>query len=147
MRQYVDMARAAEQFGFTGIALPDHVAVHRHFVPSHPGVGDPFTASVDHPDPFTTITAMAAGTSALRFMTYVYVLTMRDPFTVAKQAGSVSTLSGGRFAFGCGVGWLEEEISLLGHDPRARRHADGRDARRDPGVLAARQLRVPRPAL
>jgi alkanesulfonate monooxygenase SsuD/methylene tetrahydromethanopterin reductase-like flavin-dependent oxidoreductase (luciferase family) len=63
---------------------------------------------------------MAAGTTTLRFMTYVYVLTMRDPFTVAKQAGSVSTLTGGRFALGCGAGWLEEEIALLGQDPRHR---------------------------
>ena len=29
VRQYVDVAQAAEQFGFTGIALPDHVAVPR----------------------------------------------------------------------------------------------------------------------
>jgi alkanesulfonate monooxygenase SsuD/methylene tetrahydromethanopterin reductase-like flavin-dependent oxidoreductase (luciferase family) len=63
---------------------------------------------------------MASNTTTLRFMTYVYVLTMRDPFTVAKQAGSVSTLTGGRFAFGCGAGWLKEEISLLGHDPLTR---------------------------
>ena len=118
--QYVEIARAAERIGFTGIALPDHVAVPSEFVPAHPADGNPFTASVDHPDPFTTITAMAAGTTTLRFMTYVYVLTMRDPFTVAKQAGSVSTLSGGRFALGCGAGWLEEEIALLGQDPRHR---------------------------
>lgn len=118
--QYVEVARAAERIGFTGIALPDHVAIPREFAPAHPGEGDPFTASVDHPDPFTTITAMASGTTTLRFMTYVYVLTMRDPFTVAKQAASVSTLSGGRFALGCGAGWLEEEIALLGQDPRHR---------------------------
>jgi probable F420-dependent oxidoreductase len=120
VRQYADVADVAEGLGFTGIALPDHVAVPRDFVPAHPADGNPFTASVDHPDPLTTITAMAAATTTLRFMTYVYVLTMRDPFTVAKQAGSVSTLTGGRFALGCGVGWLQEEISMLGHDPRTR---------------------------
>jgi probable F420-dependent oxidoreductase len=120
VRQYADIALAAERIGFTGIALPDHVAIPRDFEPSHPGAGDPFTVSVDHVDPFTTITAMATATTTLRFMTYVYVLTMRDPFTVAKQAGSVSTLTGGRFGFGCGAGWLVEEIALLGHDPRTR---------------------------
>jgi probable F420-dependent oxidoreductase len=120
VRQYADVARAAERIGFTGIAIPDHVAVPRTFVPAHPAQGDPFTASVDHPDPLTTITAMAAATTTLRYMTYVYVLSMRDPFTVAKQAGVVSTLADGRFALGCGVGWLEEEIVLLGHDPRTR---------------------------
>lgn len=118
--QYVEVARAAERIGFTGIALPDHVVIPSEFVPAHPGEGNPFTASVDHPDPFTVITAMGAATTTLRFMTYVYVLTMRDPFTVAKQAASVSTLTGGRFAFGCGAGWLEEEIALLGQDPRHR---------------------------
>ena len=87
-------------------------------MPAHPGEGDPFTASVDHPDPFTTITAMAAGTTTLRFMTYVYVLTMPRPVHGGQAGGSVSTLTGGRFAFGCGAGWLEEEIALLGQDPR-----------------------------
>jgi probable F420-dependent oxidoreductase len=72
------------------------------------------------PDPFTTIASMAAVTSTLRFMTYVYVLPMRDPFSVAKQVSSLAILSGDRFAFGVGVGWLEEEIALLGHDPRRR---------------------------
>jgi probable F420-dependent oxidoreductase len=63
---------------------------------------------------------MAAVTERLRFMSYVYVLPMRDPFTVAKQVGTVACLSGGRIAFGVGAGWLTEEIALLGVDPRSR---------------------------
>ena len=145
--QYVEVARAAERIGFTGIALPDHVAIPSEFVPAHPGEGDPFTASVDHPDPFTTITAMAAGTTTLRFMTYVYVLTMRDPFTVAKQA-----------AFGLDADRRPLRVrmrgGLVGGGDRAHgagsaapRRADGRDARRDPRALGSRHLRVPRSPL
>ncbi len=39
---------------------------------------------------------------------------------MAKSAGTLSVLSGGRFALGVGAGWLTEEISLLGHDPATR---------------------------
>jgi probable F420-dependent oxidoreductase len=63
---------------------------------------------------------MAAVTTRLRFLTYVYVLPMRDPFSVAKQAGTVALLSGSRLALGVGAGWLLEEIELLGFDPHTR---------------------------
>lgn len=64
--------------------------------------------------------SMAAVTATLRFMSYVYVLPMRDPFTVAKQVGTAAILSGDRMVLGVGAGWLTEEIALLGHDPRSR---------------------------
>ena len=60
-------------------------------------------------------------------MTYVYIVTMRDPWSVAKAAGTLSVLSGGRFALGVGAGWLLEEIALLGHDPATRGKRMDRD--------------------
>jgi len=63
---------------------------------------------------------MAAVTTRLRFLTYVYVLPMRDPFSVAKQAGTVALLSDDRLVLGVGVGWLLEEIAMLGFDPHTR---------------------------
>jgi probable F420-dependent oxidoreductase len=86
----------------------------------HPSGENPFLPTTNFPDPFTTIAAMAAVTTSLRFLPYVYVLPMRDPFTVAKQAGTVAMLSNYRFALGVGAGWLREEITLLGQDPGTR---------------------------
>ena len=53
-------------------------------------------------------------------MTYVYVLPMREPFSVASQVATLACLSGGRFRFGVGAGWLTEEIAMLGHAVRGR---------------------------
>lgn len=120
MDQLLDIARIAETCGYHGLGLADHVAVPRAFESVHPSGENPFTADSSFPDTFTTISAMAAVTERLRFMSYVYVLPMRDPFSVAKQVGTAACLSGGRVAFGVGAGWLTEEIALLGVDPRTR---------------------------
>lgn len=118
--QLVEVARAAEEVGYHGIAVADHVAVPHDHASAHPGGESTFTTTTPFPDPFTSIAAMAVATSRLRFLPYVLVLPMRDPFTVAKQAATLSILSGNRFALGVGAGWLREEIALLGHDPRTR---------------------------
>ena len=120
MDQLLDIARIAETCGYHGLGLADHVAVPRVFESVHPSGENPFTADSSFPDTFTTISAMAAVTERLRFMSYVYVLPMRDPFSVAKQVGTAACLSGNRVAFGVGAGWLTEEIALLGVDPRRR---------------------------
>jgi probable F420-dependent oxidoreductase len=118
--QLLDIARAAEELGFTGIAVADHIAVPRSFASVHPSGETPFDHRTNFPDPLTTIAAMAAVTTTLRFMPYVYILPMRDPFSVAKQAGTVAMLSNYRFALGAGAGWLREEIEILGFDNRGR---------------------------
>jgi probable F420-dependent oxidoreductase len=119
-RQSIELARAAEAAGFTGIALADHVAIPIDFTSVHPSGGRPFEPDGEFPDPFATAAAMLAVTTRLRVMTYVYIITMRDPWSVAKGAGTLSDLSGGRFGLGVGAGWLTEEIALLGHDPATR---------------------------
>lgn len=118
--QLCDIARAAEEAGYHGIAVADHVAIPNGFASVHPSGENPFVPTTNFPDPFTTIAAMAAVTTRLHFLPYVYVLPARDPFSVAKQAGTVAMLSNYRFALGVGAGWLREEIALLGHDPASR---------------------------
>ena len=118
--QLLEIARLAEELGFTGIAVADHIAVPHGFSSLHPSGNNPFVPQTNFPDPLTTIAAMAAVTTTLRFMPYVYILPMRDPFSVAKQAGTVAQLSNDRFVLGVGAGWLTEEIELLGFDPRSR---------------------------
>ena len=118
--QLLDLARCAEACGFEGVAVADHVGVPLRYASRHPSGETPFDHRMPFPDPLTSIAAMAAVTTRLRFLTYVYVLPMRDPFSVAKQAGTVALLSGNRLALGVGAGWLLEEIALLGFDPHTR---------------------------
>ena len=114
------VAQAAERLGFAGVAVPDHVAIPRSYQSVHPSGRRIIEHDTPYPDALVTIATMAAVTTTLEFMTYVYVLPMREPFSVAKQAATVAMLSDYRFALGAGAGWNIEEIELMGHDPRSR---------------------------
>jgi len=114
------IATAAEQMGFTGIALPDHVAIPKGYTSPHPSGERHIEHPTPFPDPLITIATMAAVTTRLRFLTYVYVLPMREPFSVAKQVATLAMQSNYRFVLGVGTGWMLEEIALLGHQARRR---------------------------
>ena len=119
--QLVALSQHAEAVGLRGVALADHVAVPLRYASLHPSGGPtPFDHRSSFPDPMTTAAAILASTERLEVMTYVYILPMREPFSVAKQAATLSLLSGDRFRLGVGAGWLQEEIELLGHPLRRR---------------------------
>src|SRR5262249_16382477 len=65
---------------------------------------------------WTAISAMAAVTKRLSFLTNIYILPVRNPVLVAKQIGTVATIAGGRVALGIGTGWMKEGFVLLGED-------------------------------
>ncbi len=67
-------------------------------------------------EPFTVLSYLAGITRKLTLGTSVVVLPMHNPFEIAKQVAEVDQLSGGRFVFGVGVGWFEEEFQVLGQD-------------------------------
>ena len=116
--QMVGVARAAEALGYTGLALADHVAVPGKYESLHPsGERNVFDEEALFPDSLSCIAAMSTVTERLRFMTYVYVLTMREPYSVAKQVGTVSTLCQGRFSLGVGVIPVATELADLGPLP------------------------------
>ena len=114
--QVREVARAAEQLGFTGIALVDHVALPENFQSIHPSGERQVEPGAMFSDPFITAATMAGVTSTLRFMTYIYLLALRDPFSVAKQVTTLAMQTDYRFSFGVGAGWNEEEFALLGQD-------------------------------
>ncbi len=117
------IAAAADAAGYHALALSDHVVNLETLATPYPYTSDgqrrwePFTPWLD---PWVAIGALGAVTERLRFFTNVYVLPMRDPFTVAKQIATASALTGGRVALGAGMGWCEEEFDLLGQPFRKR---------------------------
>ncbi|MFK7978174.1 MAG: TIGR03619 family F420-dependent LLM class oxidoreductase [Halioglobus sp.] len=119
-QQVKAIAAEAETLGYTGVALSDHVALPKEQVSRHPLRGIPYDPETPNIEPITTAAVMSAVTDSLRFMTYAYVMGMRDPFTVAKQAAALADLSGGRFSLGITPGWNTDEIALLGHNPKTR---------------------------
>jgi alkanesulfonate monooxygenase SsuD/methylene tetrahydromethanopterin reductase-like flavin-dependent oxidoreductase (luciferase family) len=61
-----------------------------------------------------TIGAIIGGTKKLKVASGVYLLPMRHPILTARAALSAHKMSGGRFRFGVGVGWLGEEFQAVG---------------------------------
>jgi len=117
--QLLDIARGAEDAGFHGVLLSDHLFFPGRLESRYPYAPDGkpgFDGTTPFPDAWTTIAAMAAVTTKLRFATMVYILPLRHPLEVAKSVGTAALLSGGRVALGAGAGWIREEYDALGVD-------------------------------
>jgi alkanesulfonate monooxygenase SsuD/methylene tetrahydromethanopterin reductase-like flavin-dependent oxidoreductase (luciferase family) len=70
---------------------------------------------------FTTLAYMAALHPQLNFGHTVICQSFRNPALVAMMGAAFQFLSGGRFLFGIGTGWDEEEYKAFGYDfPPAR---------------------------
>jgi probable F420-dependent oxidoreductase len=117
------LGQVAEEEGFTGIALGDHLLLPASWESPYPYTADGRVAMsplVDFPDPWVTFGALAMRTTRLKFTTWVYILPLRDVFTVAKSIATFDRLAPGRLLFGVGVGWLSEEFEATGLDFRQR---------------------------
>ncbi len=115
--EIIEIARAADELGYEGVAIPDHVVNLETLATPYPYTPDgerrwqPFT---DWLDPWVLVGALAQVTQRLKFVTTVYIPAMRDPYSAAKAIGTAAVLSGGRVELGIGVGWCREEFDLLG---------------------------------
>ena len=101
-----DLAVLAEELGYGGVWLPDHLLPPAPYGPVYGGVHEPLV----------TLAHIAARTSRIRLGTSVLVVPLRDPFTLAKQAATLDRLSGGRFVLGVGIGWDRTEFAAVGAD-------------------------------
>ena len=122
--QYVEIARFAEEIGFHGISVADHLVMPTKIEESrYPYTPDGkmwWPEDVPWPDPWVTLTAMGVATKKLRLATNIYLAALRDPFTAARAVSSASVLTGGRIHCGVSVGWIKEEYTLLGLDFHTR---------------------------
>ncbi|WP_156740721.1 TIGR03619 family F420-dependent LLM class oxidoreductase [Occultella aeris] len=100
----VDLARAAEDLGYTCAWLPDHVLPPDEYGATFGGVYEPLV----------TIGHLAAVTEHLRLGTSVLVAPLRNPFVLAKQVATLHRLSAGRVVLGVGGGWSEREFDAVG---------------------------------
>ena len=117
--QILEVARAAEELGFTAVSTGDHFVTPRRIDSPYPYTKDrvpwvrPEAAT---PDPMVLAAAIAQATARLRLFVTCYVLPMREPFHAAKAISSAAVLSRGRLVLGVGVGWMREEFALVGQD-------------------------------
>src|SRR4051794_3536622 len=108
---HLDVTLEAERLGYESVWLPEHLMFTRKMSRSpHPGQEHP-PVPADTPifDAFTYLGYLAGRTERLRLGTHVFNVGLRHPFTTARGVQTLDVLSGGRFEFGIGASWLEEE--------------------------------------
>lgn len=100
---YLDIWRAADQ-----IETFESAWNFDHFYPT----SEPF----DGPclEGWTMLAAMAQATSRLQIGCMVSAVPYRHPAVIAKMAGTIDVISGGRFVLGLGAGWHEIESKAYG---------------------------------
>src|SRR5258708_113541 len=87
MEELPVLCRKAEELGFEGVSLADHlVTFASQYQPYdyHEGAVVPWYPETHFTDPWVEIGALSQHTTRLKFMTTVYILPMRDPFSAAK---------------------------------------------------------------
>jgi probable F420-dependent oxidoreductase len=122
---HVEATEEAERLGFESVWLPEHLVLPVRMSRSpHPGdEHPPVPPTTPVFDAFAYLGFLAGRTSGLRLGTHVYNLGLRHPFISARAVQTLDVLSGGRFEFGIGASWLEEEWRAVGldFDTRGRR--------------------------
>ena len=108
------LGRALEDRGFDSVWAPEHSHIPLSRKTPFPGGGDLPQRYYDAMDPFVSLTAAACATKALKIATGVCLLNQRDPIQTAKLVASIDQASGGRFLFGVGVGWNQDEMENHG---------------------------------
>jgi probable F420-dependent oxidoreductase len=111
------IARTLEDCGFHSLWAPEHVVLLDAYASKYPYSKDgrlPIPTQVDILDPFAALNFAAAHTERIRLGTGICLVPERQPLVLAKEVASLDRLSKGRFDFGVGIGWLEEEFRALG---------------------------------
>lgn len=103
------LAMRCEELGYDSWWAGEHVVLPSPRVaPAPMGPTDPIL------DPLVHLAFVAAASDRLLLGTGIIILPQRNPLVLAKQIASLDVLSGGRFVFGVGVGYLEPEMSAIG---------------------------------
>jgi probable F420-dependent oxidoreductase len=89
-----ERARKAEDLGYSTLYVPDHLD--------------------DQWAPMVALTVAAEATTTLRVGTLVLDNDFRHPVVLAKEAATLDVVTGGRFEFGLGAGWMTTDYELSG---------------------------------
>ena len=113
----LSFARRMEALGYDSLWASDHVVIPHRIesrYPYSPAGQFPLGPDVPFLEPLTTLALVAGVTERVRLGTSILVLPHRNPVLAAKMAANIDHLSEGRLVLGVGVGWMREEIELLG---------------------------------
>jgi alkanesulfonate monooxygenase len=108
LARLIQFGREVERLGFDGLWVIEHLVVA------------PPVYQTAWLEPLTVLSAMAAVTTRVRLGTSILVLPIRTPAILAKTAGTLDYISGGRVTLGMGVGWWDQEFEVCGIPKKAR---------------------------
>ncbi|HET9728243.1 MAG TPA: LLM class F420-dependent oxidoreductase, partial [Acidimicrobiia bacterium] len=118
----VELARAVEERGLYSLYVPEHTHIPTsRRTPPPTGDAELREEYKRTLDPFVAMSMAAAVTERLRVGTGICLVAQRDPIITAKEVATLDALSGGRFVFGIGFGWNEDEIEDHGIEMKRRR--------------------------
>lgn len=112
--QPAPLGRALEERGFESLWVPEHTHIPSSRKTEYPAGGPLIRPYYDIMDPFLALNTAATVTTKLRIGTGIALLTQRDPIVTAKMVSTIDQLSAGRFLFGVGNGWNQDEIENHG---------------------------------
>ena len=102
----LSMTEAAEEEGFFGISLMDHLT-------QIPQVGRVWE---DFPEAYSSLGFLAGRTTSLRLGALVTNVGLRNPALLAKMLATIDVLSSGRSFCGLGAGWYQAELVAYGYE-------------------------------
>jgi probable F420-dependent oxidoreductase len=121
-----ELGQALEARGYESLWAPEHSHIPLSRKTPFPGGGDLPKKYYDCMDPFVTLTAAAMATKTLKVGTGICLIQQRDPIQTAKLVASIDQVTGGRFLFGVGNGWNQDEMEDHGTEFKTR-HARARE--------------------
>ncbi|HZQ36367.1 MAG TPA: TIGR03619 family F420-dependent LLM class oxidoreductase, partial [Dehalococcoidia bacterium] len=137
------LAQRAEALGFDSLWIPEHTTTPAQIAPKSTnyrehlepdGTPQALYRSGQFADPFITLARASAVTQRIRLGTGICLVPEHHPLLLAKQVATLDHFSRGRFRFGIGAGWLQEETAIMGGD------FDHRWGQTREAILAMKQL-------
>ena len=116
----MELAQALEERGFESVWAPEHSHIPLSRKTPFPGGGDLPKQYYDAMDPFVVLAAASQVTKTIKFGTGVLLVQQRDVIQTAKLVASIDQVSQGRFLFGVGGGWNQDEMENHGTDFASR---------------------------
>jgi probable F420-dependent oxidoreductase len=118
----VELARAVEERGLHSLYIAEHthIPVSRR-TPPPTGDAELREEYKRTLDPFVALAMAAAVTDRLLVGTGICLVAQREPIVTAKAVATLDAQSNGRFVFGIGFGWNEDEIANHGITMKDRR--------------------------
>ena len=106
--------REAEARDVPSLWVSDHVIFPRTATGRYPGGRFPWEPDTPYLEPVAVLAAAAVATTKARLGASVFILGHRHPVVMAKMLTTIDALSQGRLIVGVGIGWWEEELTILG---------------------------------